>query len=93
MERAKACCGGNTAIMIQPLYPMYRKINGRTVKFYTAIYECKRCGSLSVRGETGQLREWNTFIQWIKKEDIPKLIKEKEAYEMDRRSHEEMPSV
>jgi hypothetical protein len=97
MERIKTCCG-LSAVMVQPLYPMCRdvEINGhvfKNVKFYTAIYECKRCGSISVRGETNQLREWNTFIQWIKKEDVPKLIKEKETYEMDRRPHEEMPST
>jgi hypothetical protein len=97
MERIKACCG-LSAVMTQPLFPMYRDVtvNGRVfknVKFYTAIYECKTCGSISIRGETNQLREWSTFIQWIKKEDVPKLVEERTAYEMDRRSHEEVPST
>src|SRR5512135_3102533 len=97
MERVKACCGFS-AVLTQPLFPMYRdvEVNGRVfknVKFYTAIYECKRCGSISVRGETNQLREWNTFIQWIKKEYNTKFIKENEAHEMDRGSNEEMPST
>ena len=60
------------------------------VKFYTAIYTCKTCGSLSLRGESNQLRSWNTFIEWITPDKAQALVNERNRYEMDSRAHEEV---
>jgi len=70
------------------------KINNeviKDVKFYTAVYQCKKCGSLSLRGETNQLRSWNTFIEWINPDQVRALVEERKQHEMDSRSDEKMP--
>jgi len=86
LERTKYCCDGQNAVLIKPLFPMTRK----NVKFYTAIYQCKKCGALTLRGETNQVKSWNTFLEWLTPEQADKLTKEKEQYEMARRSDSEM---
>lgn len=86
LERTKYCCDGQHAVLVQPLFPMERK----GVKFYTAIYECKKCGSLTLRGETNQLKTWNTFVEFITPEKVRELSEEKNKYEMARRSDEEV---
>jgi hypothetical protein len=94
MERYKSCCG-LSAVLVEPLFPMIRDVkkgNGqllKNVKFYTAIYECKTCHSLSLRGESS-LREWNTFIEWITPDRAKALVAERIKYEVDIRSHEEV---
>jgi hypothetical protein len=96
MERYKSCTCGLTAQMVAPLFPMFRDVtlpNGQVakgVKFYTAIYECKKCKSLSLRGESN-LRQWSTFIEWITAEKAQQLIEERKSHEVDIRPDERVP--
>ena len=97
MERYKYCCDGFTAVKIESMFPILRKVkvNGstQTVKFYTAVYQCQKCKKLTLRGETNQLREWNTFIEWITEEKMKTFITERDAYELAQRSNDQVPAT
>ena len=92
MERAKFCCDGLNADLIEPLFPVYREVKGQKIKFYTAVYKCRRCGEITIRGETNQLRYWNTFIEYIKAEQVEALKKEKKQYDLDKTADGQMPA-
>jgi uncharacterized Fe-S cluster protein YjdI len=93
MEHSKFCCDGLNAVLIEPLFPVYRDVKGQKVKFYTAVYMCRKCKSLSVRGETNQLRSWNTFIEWITEDKVKTLVEERKAYELAQRAHDTVPAA
>ena len=76
MIHTKFCCNGQNAVMIEPLYPITRIRNGQQVKFFTAIYKCKVCSGLTLRGESQQ-RTWNTLVEYINEEQKAALLKER----------------
>lgn len=81
MNVTKFCCGGQNAKMMSPLFPMTRERNGKQVKFFTAAYKCHKCGEITLRGETDQLKAWTTFVEYLNADEVNTLIKEKEAYD------------
>jgi hypothetical protein len=91
MEHTKFCCDGLNAVLIEPLFPVYRDVKDqKKVKFYTAIYQCRKCKELTVRGETNQLRYWTTFIEYITAEQVAALKKEKEQYDLAKTADGQM---
>lgn len=82
MERTKFCCGGQNATMVETLFPVQRVKNGKAAKFFTAVYQCRTCHELTLRGESSQLKAWNTFVEYIDTVRLNELKKEKEQYEL-----------
>lgn len=76
MERTKFCCNGQNAKLILPLYPQKRK----GYIYHTAIYKCKKCHSLTLRGETDQKKSFNTFVEFINPETVNQYKKEKKNH-------------
>ena len=86
MVRTKYCCGGLNAKMIETHIPVTRIRNGEPVKFFTAIYECADCGELTLRGESTQLKAWNTFVEYLNEQTVEQLKKERIEYDMAKES-------
>ena len=82
MERNKYCCGGMNATMVETLFPVTRIKNGKPAKFFTAAYECRQCHELTLRGESSQLKAWNTFVEYINTNKLNELKKAKAEYEL-----------
>lgn len=76
MEKTKFCCDGLNAALILPLYPQKRK----GYIYHTAIYKCKKCHELTLRGETNQKSSHTTFVEFIDEKDLTKYKKGKESY-------------
>lgn len=72
MTRYKWCCDGNNATMVVPLWP--ETIEG--IKWYTALYQCPKCGEYTKRGETNQRKTNTTFVKVISDVKAQSLIKE-----------------
>ena len=68
----KYCCGGGNAHMIETLWPMTK----RGKKFFMALFQCKTCKELSLRGES-QEKEWNCFVKILNKDEADALILQK----------------
>ncbi len=68
----KYCCGGGNASLIETLFPMVK----RGKKFFMAIFQCKKCKEMTLRGEN-QEKEWNTFVEIINEEKVQELILKK----------------
>jgi len=75
MERSKFCCDGQHATMFVPLWPVIKK----KIKWYTAVYQCKKCKEFSIRGETNQKTSWKTFVKFISKKRALELKAQKES--------------
>ena len=70
----KYCCGGGNAVLIEPLFPMVK----RKKKYFMAIFQCKKCKEMSLRGEN-QEKEWNTFVEIINDQKVQELIQRKKG--------------
>lgn len=81
MLSTKFCCEGLHATIIQPLFPMTRERNGKSVKFYTALYKCRKCGGLTLRGESNQPIN-NTLVEYVTEEQRTELLEERRIYEL-----------
>ncbi len=75
MLHTKFCCDGQNAIKVMGLWPVERK--GK--KYFTAIYQCKKCKELTLRGETNQVQSYNTLVEFISPEMFEELRAEKES--------------
>ena len=95
MERHKYCCDGLNADLIEPLFPVFRKVKGQAqpVKYYTAVYKCIKCKSLTLRGETNQLRSWNTFVEFITEDSVKTLVEERNRYELAQGCNDQVPAT
>ena len=69
MERTKFCCEGQNATLIMGLWPITR----RGLKFFTALYQCKKCKEVTLRGETNQVASYNTLVEFPTPEDVEEL--------------------
>jgi len=75
MEHTKYCCEGQNAVIFAPLWP----INRAEVKYYTAVYVCKKCHSFTIRGETNQKADHTTFVEFISEEKAVELKTKKRS--------------
>jgi len=76
MEQTKFCCNGQNAKLVLPLWPQKRKDH----TYHTAIYKCKKCHELTLRGETNQKKSFNTFVEFISPETLNQYKKEKKDH-------------
>ena len=86
MIRTKFCCNGQNAQLIEPLYPLSIERNNQIVKFYTGAYKCKVCGEITLRGESSQLKAWNTYVQIINEDILKGHIEKRKEYDMAKAS-------
>jgi hypothetical protein len=52
-------------------------ISREGVAWQVGIFKCIKCGALTLRGETDQLKAWNTFIEWLTPEMATELMEVK----------------
>ena len=75
MIRTKYCCEGQHAVIFAPLWPMKRE----EVKYYTAVYVCKKCHSFTIRGETNEKKDHTTFVEFISEDEAIELKTKKRS--------------
>ena len=74
MVRTKFCCNGQNAELVMGLWPITR----RGLKFYTALYQCKKCKEVTLRGETDQVASYNTLVEFPTPEHVEEIKNIKE---------------
>jgi hypothetical protein len=48
----------------------------RGIRFYTAIYICRKCGEMTLRGESNKISN-NTFVEYISMKQAEQFKQEK----------------